>query len=140
MYAEMAESKTEPSGLDRMFYALQSFCVNLDEGLLPYLPVLMEKLFAALDPSNWSLQLKRVALNTLDAVAMAVKDKILPYFQKTIELLNVFLVATPENDIYELQCYAIGEFSVFFNVTLFTFIVSLLWSNVLYFDCESSLE
>lgn len=104
----MEKTKTEPSGLDRMFYALQSFCVNLDDGLLPYLPTLMERLFVALDPSNWSLQLKRTALSTLDAVALAVKANMLPYFPKTIEILNFYITANSESDVYELQSYAIG--------------------------------
>lgn len=107
LYTMMDKSKTEPSGLDRMFYALQSFCVNLDDGLLPYLPTLMERLFVALDPSSWSLQLKRLALSTLDSVIMAVKEHIMPYFQKTVEILNVFISCNAESDLYELQCYAI---------------------------------
>lgn len=108
----MSQNKTEPSGLDRMFYALQSFCLNLDDGLLPYLPTLMDRLLVALDPNNWSLQLKRVALSTLDAVASAVKDKILPYFQKIIEILFVYINADTNSDIHELQSYALGELEI----------------------------
>ncbi|GJQ87137.1 hypothetical protein Trydic_g23982 [Trypoxylus dichotomus] len=107
LFIEMAQNKTEPSGLDRMFYALQSFCLNLDDGLLPYLPTLMDRLLVALDPNSWSLQLKRVALSTLDAVASAVKDKILPYFQKIIEILFVYINADSNSDIHELQSYAL---------------------------------
>lgn len=108
----MAQNKTEPSGLDRMFYALQSFCLNLDDGLLPYLPTLMERLLVALDPNSWSLQLKRVALSTLDAVASAVKDKILPYFQKVIEILFTYITADSNSDIHELQSYALGKYTI----------------------------
>ncbi|KAI4469507.1 importin beta [Holotrichia oblita] len=107
LFIEMAQNKTEPSGLDRMFYALQSFCLNLDDGLLPYLPTLMDRLLVALDPNSWSLQLKRVALSTLDSVASAVKDKILPYFQKIIEILFVYINADSNSDIHELQSYAL---------------------------------
>lgn len=107
LYTEMEKTKTEPSGLERMFYALQSFCVNLDDGLLPYLPTLMDRLFVALNPSSWCLTLKRLALSTLDSVIMAVKEHIMPYFQKTVEILNVFISTSPESDIYELQSYAI---------------------------------
>lgn len=107
LYIEMEKSKSEPAGLDRMFYALQSFCVNLDDGLLPYLPTLMERLFVALNPNSWSLQLKRVALSTLDAVIMAVKEHMLPYFQKIIEILNFYITVTNESDLAELQSYAI---------------------------------
>ncbi|XP_022906239.1 importin-4-like [Onthophagus taurus] len=107
LFVEMSQSKTEPSGLDRMFYALQAFCLNLDDGLLPYLPTLMERLLVALDPSSWSLQLKRVALSTLESVASAVKEKIMPYFQKIIEILFTYINANPDSDIHELQSYAL---------------------------------
>lgn len=33
---------TEPKHIDRMFYALETFCENLEDELVPHLPVLME--------------------------------------------------------------------------------------------------
>lgn len=109
LFAEMERTKTEPSGLDRMFYALQSFCLHLDDSLLPYIPVLMDKLLVALDPGCWSMQLKRLALSTLDSVACAIKAHILPYFERIIQLLMVYInaEAKPEVDTVELQSYAI---------------------------------
>lgn len=107
----MEQNKSEPNGLDRMFYALQTFCINLDDGLLPYLPTLMERLLYALDPTSplQSLRLKRVTISTLDAVVCAVKDNMLPYFQKLLELLYLYISSNPESDIHELQAYAIGN-------------------------------
>lgn len=111
LYAEMEQNKSEPNGLDRMFYALETFCINLDEALLPYLPTLMERILYALDPQSplQSFQLKRVALRTLDAVICAVENNMLPYFQKIIELLYLYINSnTDETEIHELQSHAIG--------------------------------
>ena len=105
----MEKDKTESASLDRLFYALETFCENLDEGLMPYLPTLMDRLFVALDPTGWSMQLKRIALSTLGSAASAVKEGLLPYFQKIIEILNVYINADPNSEIHQLQSYAIGE-------------------------------
>lgn len=102
--------KKDPPSLDRLFYALETFCENLDEGLMPYLPTLMDRLFIALNPSGFSMQLKRVSLSTLGSVASAVKEGLLPYFNKTIEILNIYINSDPNTEIHQLQCYAIGKF------------------------------
>lgn len=109
IFQQMEAEKKDPPSLDRLFYALESFCENLDGELIPYLPVLMERLFTALDPnfSKFSLQLKRVALSTLGSTVSAVKDGILPYFHKIIGILNVYINADPQSNLFELQCYAI---------------------------------
>ncbi|XP_017781860.1 PREDICTED: importin-4-like [Nicrophorus vespilloides] len=107
VYSSMGQNKPEPNGLERMFYALQSFCMHLDDGLLPFLPTLMDTLLVALHPNSWSLKLKRLALSTLDSVACAVKDKILPYFDKLMEILTIYINADPNGDLIELQSYAL---------------------------------
>lgn len=104
----METEKKDPPSLDRLFYALETFCENLDDELLPYLPTLMERLLVALNPNGFSMQLKRVALSTLGSVASAVKEGLLPYFQKIIEILNMYINSDPNSDVHQLQSYAIG--------------------------------
>lgn len=82
----MEVEKKDPPSLDRLFYALETFCENLEDGLMPYLPTLMERLIGALDPQCTSIQLKRVALSALGAAATAVKEGIMPYFDKIIQV------------------------------------------------------
>lgn len=108
----MEKDKIESPSLDRLFYALETFCENLDDGLMPYLPTLMDRLFVALDPNGWSMQLKRIALSTLGSAASAVKEGLLPYFTKIIEILNVYINADPNSEIHQLQSYAIGNILV----------------------------
>ncbi|KAJ8963724.1 hypothetical protein NQ317_011346 [Molorchus minor] len=112
IFTQMEIEKEGPTSLDRLFYALETFCENLDEGLMPYLPALMERLFVALDPNGFSMQLKRVALSTLGSAASAVKEGMLPYFKKIIEVLNLYINSDPNTDLHQLQCYAIESLAV----------------------------
>lgn len=64
--SQLQEKGKEPPGLDRMFYALEMFCENLGDELLPYLPTLMDRLFTALNPNN-SVHLRELALSCIGA-------------------------------------------------------------------------
>ncbi len=44
----------EKSGITKIFYALETFCEHLGQGLAPYLTSLMEKLFTAITTTNAS--------------------------------------------------------------------------------------
>ncbi|XP_046390558.1 importin-4-like [Ischnura elegans] len=89
----------EPPGVDRMFYALEMFCENLGEKLLPYLPVLMERLFTALNPAN-SVHLRELGLSAIGAAANAAKEDMIPYFPRIMECLKMYLLqtATPQEN------------------------------------------
>ncbi|XP_018320441.1 importin-4 isoform X2 [Agrilus planipennis] len=107
IYAHMENDKTEPPSLNRMFYALETFCENLDDGLLPYLPTLMERMLTALNPNHWSMQLKKTAFETVSAAASAAKEGMLPYFPKLLEIINVYLSVDADNDNYHLRSEAL---------------------------------
>ncbi|XP_050295458.1 importin-4-like [Anthonomus grandis grandis] len=109
---QMEVERKDPPSLDRLFYALETFCENLEEELMPYLPIFMDRLFVALAPEMTSIQLKRVALSALGAAATAVKQGILPYFQKIIEVLNFYINSDPNSEIHQIQCYAIETLAV----------------------------
>lgn len=98
----------QPPGADRMFYALEVFCENLEEKLLPYLPILMERLLMTLKLEN-AVQIQELALSTIGAAASAVKTGILPFFPKIIEHLKKYLVENPEPESICLQVQAIGK-------------------------------
>ncbi|CAH1164397.1 unnamed protein product [Phyllotreta striolata] len=111
-FVQMKAEKKDPPSLARLFYALETFCENLDEGLLPYLPTLMERIFEALDPTGFSLQLNRVALSTLGSIASAVKEGLMPYFPKVIEILKVYINSDPNDKIHQIQSCAIEALAV----------------------------
>ena len=96
----------EPQHIDRVFYAVETFCENLEDSLVPHLPVLMERLFDALAPTN-SVHLRELALSAVSATATAAKENLLPYFQRLIEGLKMYLVKTEDEDVCTLRPAAI---------------------------------
>lgn len=97
-----------PPGVDRMFYALEVFCENLEDKLLPYLPILMERLLLCLNPKH-TVHVQELAMSAIGAAATAVKHGILPFFPRTIEHLKMYLVQEHEPDTVCLQVQAIGN-------------------------------
>lgn len=101
------QEKKEPHAIGRMFYALEMFCENLHESILPYLPKLMERLLNILN-ADTSANVKEFTLSAVGAAACASKEHMLPYFATIINILNDYLVveATVENMCLKVQ--AIG--------------------------------
>ncbi|XP_063703113.1 importin-4-like [Culicoides brevitarsis] len=102
----IANNGEEPAHLDRVFYALETYCENLEDALIPYLPELMERLIEALNPKN-SVHLRELALSAVTCTTNAAKSNMVPYFQKLIELLKPYLVVTEDPDIETLRPHAI---------------------------------
>jgi len=50
--SRLAKGSPEPASLYSMFYALESFCENMEEKLVPYIPMLMERLLMAVDTKH----------------------------------------------------------------------------------------
>ncbi|XP_050478225.1 importin-4-like isoform X2 [Bombus huntii] len=98
--AHIKQEKKEPPSVDRMFYALEMFCENLNESLLPYLPTLMERLFEILS-TDTPVHVTELALSAIGSAAMASKEHMLPYFEKIITILDGYL---SEKQIEETMC------------------------------------
>ena len=96
----------EPQHIDRVFYAVETFCENLEGALVPHLPILMERLFECMAPTN-SVHLRELALSAISATSTAAKSSLLPYFQQLIEGLKTYLVKTEDEDICTLRPAAI---------------------------------
>uniref|UniRef100_A0A182N9A5 Importin N-terminal domain-containing protein n=1 Tax=Anopheles dirus TaxID=7168 RepID=A0A182N9A5_9DIPT len=100
----------EPPHIDRVFYALETTCENLEDQVTPYLPMLMERLFESLDTRN-SVHLRELSLTTIAATASAAKEHMLPYFARLIDSLKVYLVKSDDEDICTLRPQAIDTFA-----------------------------
>ncbi|XP_055534571.1 importin-4-like [Wyeomyia smithii] len=100
----------EPQHIDRVFYALETFCENLEDQLTPHLPILMERLFEALDARN-TVHLRELSLTAIAATANAAKENMLPYFLRLIDGLKMYLVKTDDEDICTLRPQAIDTFA-----------------------------
>lgn len=104
--AQLRVEGKEPQHIDRMFYALETFCENLEDAIVPHLPLLMERLFESLNPS-YSVHLRELSLSAISAAATAAKSEMLPYFQQIIQILKPYLVKTDDEDIKALRPQAI---------------------------------
>lgn len=104
--AQIRSGGEEPKHIDRMFYALETYCENLEDAIVPHLPVLMERLFEALSPSN-SVHLRELALSAVSSTSSAAKEHMLPYFEQIIKGLQTYLVRTDNEDICALRPQAI---------------------------------
>lgn len=89
-----------------MFYALETYCENLEDAIVPHLPLLMERLFEALSPSN-SVHLRELALSSVSSAAAAAKTNLLPYFPQIMAGLQTYIVRTDNVDICALRPQAI---------------------------------
>nr|CAD7590948.1 unnamed protein product [Timema genevievae] len=106
--SQLQNNGKEPPGVDRMFYALEMFCENLGDELLPYLPTLMERIFTALSPTN-SVHLRELALSAVGATANAAKEGMIPYFPRVIEYLKTYLAHDQTDETMCLQVQAVAR-------------------------------
>ncbi len=92
-------SKKAPLGLDRVFYALQIYCENLEKKLVPFLPELMNRLLAMASPQqNFAVSVKQLAISGIGSVANAVKGAMVEFFSQTIEPLKGYLQPQSNDD------------------------------------------
>jgi hypothetical protein len=103
---QLTANGKEPQHIDRVFYAVETFCENLEDALVPHLNVLMQRLFECMAPTN-SVHLRELALSCISAVANATKANLLPFFPQLIESLKMYLVKTEDEDICTLRPAAI---------------------------------
>ncbi|EGI57688.1 PREDICTED: importin-4-like isoform X1 [Acromyrmex echinatior] len=105
------QEKKEPHAVGRMFYALEMFCENLNEKILPYLPKLMERLFDILN-ADTSPHVKELTLSAVGAAACASEEHMLPYFETIINILNNYLTTEPSEKNMCLQIQAVDTLGV----------------------------
>ncbi|KAK4305040.1 hypothetical protein Pmani_023031 [Petrolisthes manimaculis] len=98
----VGQGGSDPPGVDRMFYALEVFCENLESELLPHLPILMERLFAVLAAPT-SVHMKELAISAIGATANAAKEHMSPYFQQIVEMLKGYLTLDQAEETMSLQ-------------------------------------
>ncbi|XP_012138134.1 importin-4 isoform X2 [Megachile rotundata] len=109
--AHIRQEKKEPPSVDRMFYALEKFCENLNESLLPYLPTLMERLFELLN-ADTPVHIGELSLSAIGSAAMASKEHMLPYFEKVIVILDSYLTEKQSEETMCLQVQAVDTLGV----------------------------
>lgn len=128
---ESMEFKTELRSVSRLtirFYdALQSYCENLGEDLVNYLPTLMSKLLTLEVQCNSSIKLQRLIISTFSSIVWSVKSKFNPFFEFAVQIIKPYLsydqLNIKEHDIKLIQIESIelmGVFAKFIGKEKFT--------------------
>ncbi|KAH0534823.1 importin-4-like [Cotesia glomerata] len=111
MCVHIKQEKSQPPAVDCMFYALETFCENLNDGILPYLPILMERLFETLS-INAPNHIKELALSAIGAAANAAQEHMVPYFPKIITILDPYFTMVPDDNTMSLQVQSIDTLAI----------------------------
>ncbi|CAI0431940.1 unnamed protein product [Linum tenue] len=82
---------------EKSYYALAAFCENMGEEILPFLDPLMGKLLAALQSSPRNLQ--ETCMSAIGSVASAAEQAFIPYAERVLELMKLFMVLTNDEDL-----------------------------------------
>lgn len=82
---------------EKSYYALAAFCENMGEEILPFLDPLMVKLLAALQSSPRHLQ--ETCMSAIGSVASAAEQAFIPYAERVLELMKIFMVLTKDEDL-----------------------------------------
>ncbi|XP_044250468.1 importin-4 isoform X2 [Drosophila takahashii] len=106
LVVELKMGQPEPKHMTRMFYALETFCENLEDEIVPHIPVLMDRLFALLEPQN-SIQIRELALSSIASAASAAKAHMMEYFPRIMGILQTYLVKDCPEDMQSLRIQAI---------------------------------
>ena len=76
--------------MSRIFYALDTFCENLEEKLVPHLPEIMPRALASLD-EKFSIRIKELGISLIGSAANAVNADIIPYFDTVLAPIQSYL-------------------------------------------------
>ncbi|KAG4148850.1 hypothetical protein ERO13_D05G309200v2 [Gossypium hirsutum] len=82
---------------EKSYYALAAFCEDMGMEILPFLDPLMGKLLAALQNSSRNLQ--ETCMSAIGSVAAAAKQAFIPYAERVLEMMKVFMVLTNDEDL-----------------------------------------
>ena len=87
----------ESSSVSRIFYALDTFCENLEEKLLPYLGELMQRALSSLS-DVFSIRIRELGISLIGSAANAVKSEFIPYFDNVLAPLQGYLTMQHTDD------------------------------------------
>ncbi|CAI9770123.1 unnamed protein product [Fraxinus pennsylvanica] len=82
---------------EKSYYALAAFCENMGVEILPFLDPLMGKLVGALQSSTRNLQ--ETCMSAIGSVASAAEQAFVPYAEKVLELMQIFMVLKNDEDL-----------------------------------------
>merc|ERR1719219_2554483 len=79
-----------PSSVSRIFYALETFCENLESKLVAHLEQIMRRVVRVLD-DQYCIRVQELAISLIGAAATASKAAIVPYLGEIMPRLELYL-------------------------------------------------
>jgi len=110
-FASLQPGVKESSSVSRIFYALDTFCENLEDKLVPHLPALMERALASLS-DNFSIRIRELGINLMGSAANAVGADIIPYFNSMLAPLQTYLTMQHTCETQHLLTCSMSTLSV----------------------------
>ena len=91
-FQQLKPGEKESSTLSRIFYALETFCENLEEKLVPHLELIMTKAVRGLQ-EDFSVRVQELSVSLIGAAASATRGAIVPYLGAAWPRLEAYLSA-----------------------------------------------
>ena len=86
----LAPQAKAPASVSRIFYALETFCENLELKLIPHLELIMSRAIRGLG-DQFCVRVQELAISLVGAVSNAVKGAIVPYMETVMPRLEQYL-------------------------------------------------
>ncbi|XP_078483231.1 importin-4-like isoform X1 [Ciona intestinalis] len=102
LFGVLQQLHQEPSSVSmtKAYYALENFAESLESGILPYLEQLMGHLLSSLKATT-DLHTKELLVSAIGAAANAAEDKLLPYLDEILQLIQQCLSTLDKNHVGE---------------------------------------
>ena len=105
--ASLTPGGKDPSTISRIFYALETFCENLEMKLVPHLELIMNRATMAMaDPC--SVRIQELAISLVGAASNATKGAIVPYMGVVVPRLEHYLTMQHTDDTQVLLTQAMA--------------------------------
>merc|ERR1719376_1599658 len=86
-----------PSTISRIFYALETFCENLEMKLVPHLELIMTRATQAM-ADQYTVRIQELAISLVGAASNATKGAIVPYIGVVVPRLEHYLTMQHTDD------------------------------------------
>lgn len=105
--ATLTPGGRDPSTVSRIFYALETFCENLELKLIPHLDLIMSRAIKAMS-DQFSVRTQELSISLIGAASNAVKGAIVPYLGVVVPKLEQYLTMTHTDDTQVLLTQAMA--------------------------------
>jgi len=95
--ATLTPQGKDPSTVSRIFYALETFCENLEMKLVPHLELIMSRAIQAMS-DQFSVRIQELAISLVGAASNATKGAIVPYMGVVVPRLEHYLTMQHNDD------------------------------------------